>query len=259
MHFTTFLTLIYLAQAQSCHTSPERREATQCEPFHITFGPSTSADFYSNFAPISSKGSYALTDSGLEMYLDKPDGNVTTESGVNDEVGRGSTINSTFILSFGKVTFEVLSPTIPGVIVAGILIGDTSDDEIDIEFVCSEPTEWQTNLFVSDPRDSGPEYGVFSEKEKVDSIVKMHPYSIEVTPEKIFWSLDGKAVRTLAKDKCMRNGFSHYPTHTMRLQLGIWDASGSPGTAKWAKGPIDWSRTPDRITATFRSVRVECP
>ncbi|KAJ7043573.1 hypothetical protein C8F04DRAFT_944046, partial [Mycena alexandri] len=50
----------------------------------------------------------------------------------------------------------------------------------------------------------------------------------------------------------------HYPTHTMRLQLGIWDARGFPGTAKWAKGPIDRSRAPDRITATFRGVRVEC-
>ncbi|KAJ7180633.1 glycoside hydrolase family 16 protein [Mycena filopes] len=259
MLFSLLLALIFLAHA---HASPDRREiGTHCEPFHITFEQSTSPAFYSNFVPISPEGSYDLTANGLELYLDKPDGPVTTskDKGVNDKVGNGATINSTFVLSSGKATFEVSSPTISGVIVAGILIGDTSCDELDIEFVCGEPTSWQTNLFVCDPRDSAPEYGVFSEKQTVDSIAKVHAYSIEVTADNIYWSLDGKVVRTLAKDKCTRNNFSHYPTHTMRLQLGIWDASGSPGTAKWARGPIDWSRAPDRITATFKSVTVECP
>ncbi|KAJ6591625.1 glycoside hydrolase [Mycena vulgaris] len=192
------------------------------------------------------------------MYLDKPNGRVTTLAGANDKIGSGATINSTFTLSAGKITFQVSSPTVSGVIVAGILIGDTSYDELDIEFVCGEPDSWQTNLFVQDPRNPRPEYGIFSSKEKVDNITKLHSYSIDVNAERIAWSIDGQVVRTLAKDKCTRDGFSHYPMHTMRIQLGIWDASASAGTAEWGRGPIDWARAPDRITATVKSVTVEC-
>ncbi|KAJ7252750.1 concanavalin A-like lectin/glucanase [Mycena haematopus] len=225
----------------------------------ITFDDSESASraFYSNFIPISPNNSYSLTNNGLELYLYKPEGRVITSDGVNDKQGSGSTINSTFAFNYGKVTFEVESPTVDGVIVAGIMIGDGSDDEVDIEFVCAEPTSWQTNVFVSDPRSPKPLYGVFSSKEKVDNITFLHSYSIEVTPERILWSLDGEVIRTLAKDQCTRNGFSHYPTHSMRLQLGIWDASKPAGTAKWAGGPIDWSKAPEKIMATIKSVAVD--
>ena len=57
----------------------------------------------------------------------------------------------------------------------------------------------------------------------------------------------------------MIEGIPHFPSHTARLQLGIWDASSQAGTAKWAKGPIDWSQTPSQVTAVIRSVTVECP
>ncbi|KAF7356636.1 Glycoside hydrolase family 16 protein [Mycena venus] len=122
-----------------------------CQPYHATFNDSEAAAhaFYSRFIPVSPENSYALTENGLEMYLRKPEGRVTKSDGVNKELGSGATINSTFILYKGKVTFEVESPSIAGVIVAGILIGDTSFDEIDIEFVCGEPDHWQTNLFRS--------------------------------------------------------------------------------------------------------------
>lgn len=72
-------------------------------------------------------------------------------------------------------------------------------DEVDIEFVCGEPNSWQTNLFVPDPRDSQPEYGVFSSKQKVNSITELHSYSIDVNDERITWSIDGRVVRTLTE------------------------------------------------------------
>jgi beta-glucanase (GH16 family) len=113
------------------------------------------------------------------------------------------------------VTFKIESPALRGAVVAVILIGkyrtrcgpinttsllgDTSDDEIDIEYICSEPHTWQTNVFVTDPREPEPEYGVFSTKEKVDDITVPHEYSIEVTSESISWSLDRNVVRRLLK------------------------------------------------------------
>ncbi|KAJ7155458.1 glycoside hydrolase family 16 protein [Mycena crocata] len=257
MPIFNLLAFIYILCSTFSNAVESSPRDIQCQPFHTgtTFD---AASFSSHFTPISPEGSYALTDKGLEMYLYKPNGHVTTSAGVNDKIGNGATINSTFVLSSGKVTFQVSSPLLSGVIVAGILIGDTSEDEVDVEFVCGEPNSWQTNLFVPDPRDSKPEYGVFSSREQVDNIEKLHLYSIDVNAERISWSLDGRVVRTLNKDKCTKNGFLHYPSHTMRLQLGIWDASSPAGTAEWGRGPIDWSRAPDRVTATVKSVAVEC-
>ncbi|KAK0488696.1 P-loop containing nucleoside triphosphate hydrolase protein [Armillaria novae-zelandiae] len=41
----------------------------------------------------------------------------------------------------------------------------------------------------------------------------------------------------------------------MRIQMGIWDASGKAGPASWAKGPIDWKSAPDDIKMLIHSVK----
>ncbi|KAJ6493589.1 glycoside hydrolase family 16 protein [Mycena vitilis] len=258
MHFSILLAFLCLLRVNSSYAAVH--SSTQCEPLHYIFDQSTAPIFYSHFTPISPKGSYALTSNGLELYLDKPDGHVTNKSGVNDKISGGATVNSTFVLDAGKVTVEVqVSPLVSGVIVAWILIGDKSLDEVDVELICGERDSWQTNLFVQDPNKSRPEYGMFSSKEKVDDISKTHAFSIEVDANNISWGIDGRVVRTLTKDQCTtKDGFSHYPSHSMRVQLGIWDASSPAGTAAWGKGPIDWEDAPNRITTTFKSIKVEC-
>ncbi|KAJ7334087.1 glycoside hydrolase family 16 protein [Mycena albidolilacea] len=258
MHITILIALLSLTHLNLgyAHTTLET-----CEEYHVTFDGSelASESFDSHFITISPAKSYALTNNGLEIYLHKPEGHVTTSNGTNDKLGDGATIHSTFTLFHGKVTFKIESPALPGAIVAVILIGDTSNDEIDIEYICSEPHTWQTNVFVTDPREPEPEYGVFSTKENVDSITVLHEYSIEVTSESISWSLDRNVVRRLLKSECTRNGFSHYPSHSMRLQIGIWDASEHAGTAEWAGGPINWKKEPaDKVMATIKSINVEC-
>ncbi|KAJ7765378.1 glycoside hydrolase [Mycena maculata] len=260
MYITTLLVLILVFGVTLCHTSQDIACSAQCHPFRSTFDASS---FNSHFVPISPEGSYALTNNGLEMYLYKPNGRVTTSAGVNDETGEGATINSTCTLCSGSVTYEiqVLPPLCAGVVVAGILIGDwESDDEIDIEILTARPNSWQTNVFVTDPQNPDPQYGVWSSKEEVQSITDFHSYTIDVNPQRINWSLDGEVVRTLARGECNKNGFDRYPTHPMRLQMGIWDASNPAGTAKWAGGPVDWSCVPDggRITAVVKSVTVQC-
>ncbi|KAJ6610234.1 glycoside hydrolase family 16 protein [Mycena sp. CBHHK59/15] len=243
MHINT-LALSILLSCFFCYASDHntRDSGSQCQSFHTSFDqssmyPSPGA----HFIPISPEGSYSLTSSGLELYLHKPEGPVTTATGVNDKIGNGATINSTFVLFNGKVTIQASSPTISGVVVASILIGDSSSDEVDIEFICGEPTKWQTNLFVPDPRDTQPAYGVFSSKEDVDSITKTHSYSIDFNRERIAWALTGRS-----------------SGRWRRTNLGIWDASAAAGTAEWARGPVDWTHAPDKITAVIRSVTVEC-
>lgn len=60
------------------------------------------------------------------------------------------------------------------------------------------------------------------------------------------------------QEQTRKDGVLHYPTHTLRLQLGIWDASNATGTSAWAKGPIDWDSAPETMTAVLRSVTVSC-
>lgn len=76
-----------------------RRSSTQCEPFKSSFasGDVSNSDA-SPFRVVSPKGSYAETDDGLKLYLEKPHGTVHTKSGVNDVVAEGATVNSTFYM-----------------------------------------------------------------------------------------------------------------------------------------------------------------
>lgn len=57
----------------------------------------------------------------------------------------------------------------------------------------------------------------------------------------------------------MKGGAMHYPSHPMRVQLGIWDASNPKGTSEWAKGPINWKEAPRSMKSVVRSITVECP
>lgn len=49
-----------------------------------------------------------------------------------------------------------------------------------------------------------------------------------------------------------------YPSHCLRIQCGIWDASEHEGTSEWARGPIDWSQQPEKIPAYIHSMTLEC-
>jgi hypothetical protein len=166
-----------------------------------------------------------------------------------------------------------------------IFSGDTSHDEIDIELLGGDPSHWQSNIFAPSPHDDEPLYGVFgfiddfsSEPGSESDISSFHRYSIDWRPDIISWSVDDRVVRTLRKgmfneqahlrtshahrmfsiDATRRNNTLHFPTHPLRVQLGIWDASSPAGTAAWAHGPVDWTHAPARSSAIVRSVRVEC-
>lgn len=68
---------------------------------------------------------------------------------------------------------------------------------------------------------------------------------------------DGGVGSDQAKDK---NGKEHYPTKPMRVQVGIWDASGNSGSAEWAGGLVDWSKVGDtEVRAVVKGIKIECP
>ncbi|KAJ3789778.1 concanavalin A-like lectin/glucanase [Lentinula aff. detonsa] len=247
-----------------------------CQPFYTTFSdPSTVADSNSNpsnspFVALSPPETYAITSNGLEMYLQRPKGEVHSTNGMNDNLGEAATINSTFWMDSGKVTYEVSCDYVPGVVCAFILIdavqvsdGELHLDEIDVELVGSGSARWQTNIFKPSKADPEPHYGHFDTKEQYPqnpSYTSFHKYSISWDSEKIVWGVDGQDARTMRKEDTYINGVPHFPgeSDSLRLQLGIWDGSGAEGTSTWAGGPVNWDTAPQKIVATVRSVSVEC-
>ncbi|TFK52070.1 concanavalin A-like lectin/glucanase [Heliocybe sulcata] len=232
------------------------RSVSSCEPFYTAF-----PGFYlpHELVAISHSDSYTVDKAGLHMFLERPEGNIKTGDGVNDKVADGATLNSTFTFLYGKVTYEMLAPTVPGVVTAAILIADEGD-EMDIELLGSDPSHFQSNIFAPKPKDRGPLYGVFSSVDDIPTgtTKTVHSYSIDWNADRIIWSVDDKAVRTLRKDETMYHGVQHFPSHATRIQLGIWDASNPAGTAAWAHGPIDWKNVPRTMEATVKSIKLEC-
>ena len=74
-------------------------------------------------------------------------------------------------------------------------------DEIDIELIGGRPTQWQTNLFAPAPIETKPLYKTFSSLQDFlhgpKTLEGTHSYTIDWSPERIIWSVDGSEVRTL--------------------------------------------------------------
>lgn len=72
-------------------------------------------------------------------------------------------------------------------------------DEIDIELVGGDASHWQSNIYAPAPTDTEPLWGVFGQVEDYadGSVGEMHSYTIDWTEDRIVWSVDGKAVRTI--------------------------------------------------------------
>ncbi|KAJ3718993.1 glycosyl hydrolases family 16-domain-containing protein [Lentinula raphanica] len=260
----------------SAHSLHGRDNPRHCQPFHTSFSdPSAVADSNADpsnspFVALSPPETYAITENGLEMYLRRPKGEVHSANGMNDNLGEAATINSTFSMNSGKVTYEVSCDFVPGVVCAFILIdsveasdGEMHLDEIDVELVGSGSARWQTNIFKPSNADPDPHYGHYDTKEQYPqnpSYTSLHNYSISWDSDKIVWGVDGQDTRTMRKEDTYINGAPHFPgeTDSLRLQLGIWDGSGAEGTSSWAGGPVNWDNAPQKIVATVRSVSVEC-
>lgn len=76
--------------------------SSQCTPFKSAFGPGSVGSKGSSdsepFVAVSPDGSWALGEGGLELYMERPKGDVKTEGGINDVVADGATVNSTFTM-----------------------------------------------------------------------------------------------------------------------------------------------------------------
>ncbi|KAI8373850.1 concanavalin A-like lectin/glucanase domain-containing protein [Blakeslea trispora] len=174
----------------------------------------------------------------------------------NESPGRGPTLNATNYMRYGRVSATLKTATDGGVITAFILLADDGD-EIDFEMIGNDLRSVQTNYFWG----KLIEYNVNGGIHKIDGAdldKDYHKYTIDWTPDKIDWIVDGRVIRTKKRSEtCDHSGVCKFPSQPARVQIGIWDGSGKPGTAEWSRGPIDWS-LPHAITANIKEVQIDC-
>ena len=85
-----------------------------------------------------------------------------------------------------------------------------------MELVGGDPSHWQTNVFTQEPKDEEPLYGVFGEIEDYTRdpfLEDIHKYTIDWNKDRIIWSVDGTAVRTLNRGKLHYHRSSHPYSH----------------------------------------------
>ncbi|KAI0144458.1 concanavalin A-like lectin/glucanase domain-containing protein [Xylariaceae sp. FL1272] len=83
-----------------------------------------------------------------------------------------------------------------------------------------------------------------------------HTYSVDWTPEKLDWILDGKVVRTFLAANADTTTHQ-FPQTPSKFQLGLWaggDPAANSGTRNWAGGLTNLSAAP--FTMFVRSVKI---
>ncbi|ROV90109.1 hypothetical protein VMCG_09781 [Cytospora schulzeri] len=175
----------------------------------------------------------------------------------------GTVLASTVYMWYGKAKAKLKSSRGPGVVTAFILLSDVKD-EIDFEFIGADLTTSQTNYYFQ----ALPIWtNVANITDLSDTYSNFHEYEIDWTPDKITWSVDGVAGRTLKKTDTWNATTNQwdFPQTPARVELSIWpggDSSNSEYTIQWAGGAIDWDS--DDIKnygydfATFSSVTIDC-
>ncbi|OBZ89857.1 putative glycosidase crf2 [Choanephora cucurbitarum] len=160
----------------------------------------------------------------------------------NQSPGRGPTLNATNYMLYGRVSARLKTATDGGVITAFILLAD-GGDEIDFEMIGNDLRSVQTNYFWG----KLIEYNVNGAAHQIEGPEldkDFHQYTIDWTPDKIDWIVDGRVIRTKKRSEtCDPSGVCKFPSQPSRVQIGIWDGSSKPGTAEWSRGPIDVSQS----------------
>lgn len=164
--------------------------------------------------------------------------------------GDAPQLTSKWYIMFGKVDVVLKAAPGAGIVSSFVMQSDTLD-EIDWEWLGSDPDEVQTNFFGKGQTTS---YNRGAFHKDVGSQSGFKTYSIEWTPEQIVWQIDGQTVRTLEP----ANAENQYPQTPMQIKFGSWaggDPSNAAGTIEWARGPTDYSKGP--FTMTVKSLKVQ--
>ncbi|PVU88309.1 hypothetical protein BB561_005923 [Smittium simulii] len=151
---------------------------------------------------------------------------------MNKECGTNLISNRNF--TYGRVDIVMKTASGSGAVTALVLMGPSPSDEIDIEFVGKDPTNFQSMYFVKGLR-IDQQAGFHSSSPSSDLSASFHTYSFELTATAVNWYIDNSLVRSLKK-----SSDSTFPTAAGNFRMGVWDGSNTSG---WA-GTVDWSSSP---------------
>ncbi|RPA85392.1 concanavalin A-like lectin/glucanase [Ascobolus immersus RN42] len=254
MRYLGFRSLLALAlygtyvSAQTHSKCNPMGKDTICEP-----NPALASRFGHSFAAKGESPRMIKTQQGAVSY--EKDGCHLTITTAGES---GPQLESDFYIMYGEVEVTMKSAPGNGIISAITLLSDTLD-EIDFEFINSEPDRAQTVYFAHGDDKINYDRG---EAPPVTSHADWHTYRIVWKPQYIHWFIDGVLVRELTPEgtKKYKGEHTHFPRSPMEVKIGAWAAGDklagdyTEGRAKWAGGLTDFSKGP--FTMVVESVRV---
>lgn len=227
-----FSAIIALSSATATSSTCNPLSSSNC-PSDKALATDLSEDFSSNstqFEVTSAESGVSFGDDGLTLTIAKRLDNPA--------------VKSKFYIMFGRVEVHMKAANGTG-IVSDFYLQSDDLDEIDIEFLGGDDTQFQSNYFSKGDTttyDRGEYHTVLGDSPQTG----FHNYTIDWTEEECVWYLDGDAVRTL------KNSSSEgYPQTPMYLMTGAWaggDSSNAAGTIEWAGGKTDYSEAPFSMT-----------
>lgn len=223
---------------------------SDCNPTKVTgcpAKPGLTTDFTADFTQGGSAMTQFTTTSSSITNFDPVKG---AEFKIS-KLGDGPTIQSNFMIFYGRV--EVVMQAAPGAgIVSSWLLQSDDLDEIDWEFIGSHSSEGQSNYFGkgnTTTYDRGQTHTVS------DTTSTFHTYTLDWNKDSIVWSVDGTPVRTTTYASAV--GGQNFPQTPMNLRIGNWvagDPKNNQGTIDWAGGVTDFSKGP--FSMWVKSVKV---
>ncbi|CCD23963.1 glycoside hydrolase family 16 protein NDAI_0C03030 [Naumovozyma dairenensis CBS 421] len=234
LQYSTKHLLIPLILSSNLHTVLADSSTVSCNPLSATncaSNPALATSFAEDFSSepdrfIDQKHAGTITygGDGMNMTLAKRFDNPS--------------LKSDFYIMYGKVEVILKAGSGTGIISSFYLQSDDLD-EIDIEWVGGDGTQFQSNYFSKGSvvtYDRGEFHTVSSPQ------TEYHNYTLDWAMDKTTWYLDGTPVRVLPNTTS-----EGYPQTPMYIMMGIWaggDPSNEPGTIEWAGGLTDYSQAP---------------
>jgi len=129
-------------------------------------------------------------------------------------------------LYFGRTTAVLKHANHQGIVAAFITMAP-GKDEIDWEMTGNDHGNAQTNFYYHWVDE--PSYGNGRTTSVADDFTTAdwHSWTIDWSPTRIHFEIDGKIVRTVTKSSTkQKNGLYKYPATPSRIQLSIWDSDG---------------------------------